>query len=243
MKQPTSGWPCRGMISLAKRFSQKARGGSYHLFSLVQNTGKAPRTNSLHETCLQRIVVLVFIKRTTQPKIINAAAMISCRHFSLRKLAILRLAKLTKATELSRPVVSNCRTKKDWTWSLPLSVVSLTGKRAIHLLIQPFARPPFRSLVFCFSLTHSCIRNLTLGGLYLTADLFLWTGNDDDLFAIDETYGNITVNGTIDAENNDFFSITVRVSCFIFFISFNATGQRKTCLTSYVGRISTVSTE
>ena len=59
-------------------------------------------------TCLQEIVVLVFIKKNTQSKIINAAAMISCRGFSLRKLAIFRLAKLTKATELPRPVVSNC---------------------------------------------------------------------------------------------------------------------------------------
>lgn len=98
------------MISLAKRFSQKARDA---VFPLEQNTRKAPRTNSLYAMCLHGIMVLVFIKTNTQFKIINAAAMISGRRFSLRKLVILRLAKLTKATELSRPVVSNCRTKKD----------------------------------------------------------------------------------------------------------------------------------
>lgn len=98
------------MISLAKRFSQKARDA---VFPLEQNTRKAPRTNSLYAMCLHGIMVLVFIKTNTQFKIINAAAMISGRRFSLRKLVILRLVKLTKATELSRPVVSNCRIKKD----------------------------------------------------------------------------------------------------------------------------------
>ena len=38
------------------------------------------------------------------------------------------------------------------------------------------------------------------------------SGNDKGLFAIDRSAGNITVNGTVDAERTDFFRITVRVS-------------------------------
>ena len=38
------------------------------------------------------------------------------------------------------------------------------------------------------------------------------SGNDDGLFAIDRSTGNVTVNGTVDAERTDFFRITVRVS-------------------------------
>ena len=38
------------------------------------------------------------------------------------------------------------------------------------------------------------------------------SGNDEGLFAIDRSTGNITVNGTVDAERTDFFRITVRVS-------------------------------
>ena len=40
----------------------------------------------------------------------------------------------------------------------------------------------------------------------------LLSGNDDGLFAIYRSTGNITVNGTVDAESTDFFRITVRVS-------------------------------
>lgn len=36
-------------------------------------------------------------------------------------------------------------------------------------------------------------------------------GNDEGLFDIDKSSGNITVNGTIDAEKTDFFRITVKV--------------------------------
>lgn len=55
-------------------------------------------------------------------------------------------------------------------------------------------------------------------------DFFLWKGYDEGLFVIDEIDGNIIVNGMIDVENNDFFSIVVRVSCFIIFILFNVIG-------------------
>lgn len=36
-------------------------------------------------------------------------------------------------------------------------------------------------------------------------------GNDKGLFDIDKSSGNITVNGTIDAEKTEFFRITVKV--------------------------------
>ena len=56
--------------------------------------------------------------------------------------------------------------------------------------------------------------------------LFLQIGNGEGLFTIDET-GNITVNGTIDAEDADFFSITVQVICFTIFVLFNTTNHQR----------------
>ena len=41
--------------------------------------------------------------------------------------------------------------------------------------------------------------------------LYFPPGNDKGLFDIDKSSGNITVNGTIDAEKTDFFRITVKV--------------------------------
>ena len=41
------------------------------------------------------------------------------------------------------------------------------------------------------------------------------TGNDEGLFAINKTSGEISLNGTIDAEKTDFFRITVRVIQFL----------------------------
>ena len=50
---------------------------------------------------------------------------------------------------------------------------------------------------------------MTLIGFFFFLSL---SGNDEGLFAIDRSTGNITVNGTVDAERTDFFRITVRVS-------------------------------